>query len=121
MKKIFLVMSLALVAYLITAILARPNWSAILLATVVPHLDVRFDSISSAVALLGATLSPYTMFWQVQGETVEQRPGPFRRQVRFMTLDIASGAIGGNVIAYFIIVSTAVTLFPHHKSITTTA
>ncbi len=120
-KRIFLVMSLAFLAYPITAILARPNWSTILLATVVPHLDVRFDSITSAIALLGATLSPYTMFWQVQGETEEQRPGPFRRQVRFMTLDIASGAIGGNVIAYFIIVSTAVTLFPHHKSITTTA
>jgi Mn2+/Fe2+ NRAMP family transporter len=61
------------------------------------------------------------MFWQVQGETEEQRPGPYRRQVRFMTLDLASGAISGNVIAYFIIVSTAATLFTHHKSITTAA
>ena len=121
MMKIFLVMSLAFVAYLITAILARPNWGTILLATVVPHLDFRFDSISSAVALLGATLSPYTMFWQVQSETEVQRPGPLRRQVRLMTLDIASGAISGNVIAYFIIVSTAATLFTHHKSITTAA
>ena len=121
MKKIFMVMSLSFVAYLITAILARPNWGTILLATVVPHLDFHFDSISSAVALLGATLSPYTMFWQVQGETEEQRPGPFKRQIRFMTLDIASGAISGNVIAYFIIVSTAATLFTHHKSITTAA
>jgi Mn2+/Fe2+ NRAMP family transporter len=120
-KKIFLVMSLAFVAYLITAILARPNWGTVLLATVVPQLDFRFDSISSAVALLGATLSPYTMFWQVQGETEERRPGPFRLQMRFMTLDITSGAIGGNVIAYFIIVSTAATLFTHHKSITTAA
>src|SRR6266571_2276884 len=107
--------------YLIAAILARPNWGTVLLATVVPQLDFRFDSISSAVALLGATLSPYTMFWQVQGETEERRPGPFRLQMRFMTLDITSGAIGGNVIAYFIIVSTAATLFTHHKSITTAA
>jgi Mn2+/Fe2+ NRAMP family transporter len=121
MKKIFLVMSLAFLAYPITAILARPNWSAILLATVVPHLDFRLDSITSAVALLGATLSPYTMFWQVQGETEVQRPGPMRRQVRLMTLDITSGAISGNVIAYFMIVSTAATLSTHHQRITTAA
>jgi len=121
MKKIFLVMSLALVAYLITALLARPNWGTILLATVVPHLDFRFDSITSAVALLGATLSPYTMFWQVQGETEVRRPGPITRQVRLMTLDIASGAISGNVIAYFMIVSTATTLSTHHQRITTAA
>ena len=121
MKRIFLVMSLAFLAYLITAILARPNWGTVLLATVVPHLDFRFDKISSAVALLGATLSPYTMFWQVQGETEVQRPGPLRRQVRLMTLDITSGAMSGNAIAYFMIVSTAATLFTQHKSITTAA
>lgn len=121
MKKIFMVMSLAFLAYILTAILARPDWSAILLATVVPHLGLHFASISSAIALLGATLSPYTMFWQVQGETEERRPGSFKEQRRFMTFDMLSGAIGGNLVAYFIIISTASTLFTHHQNITTAA
>jgi Mn2+/Fe2+ NRAMP family transporter len=120
-KTIFMVMSLAFVTYIITAILARPNWGTILLATVIPHLDLRFNTISSAVALLGATISPYTMFWQVQGETEEERPGSLKRQTRFMGWDIASGAISGNLVAYFIIVSTAATLFTHHKQISTAA
>jgi NRAMP (natural resistance-associated macrophage protein)-like metal ion transporter len=122
LKKVFIVMSLVFVAYIITALLARPNWNAIAISTFVPHIDFDFASISSAVALLGATISPYTMFWQVQGEKEEQRPGKtVKQQLHVVTVDIGSGTISGNVVAYFIIVSTAATLFLHHKGITTAA
>jgi len=50
-------------------------------------VDLGFASISSAVALLGATISPYTMFWQVQGEKEEQRKGSTRQKVRGAALD----------------------------------
>ena len=118
-KKIFIVMSLAFVAYIITAIFSHPNWGEILINTFVPHIDFSFISISSAVALLGATISPYNMFWQVQGEKEEQRAGSTKQKLRSATLDIAIGVISGNLIAYFIIISTASTLFVHHQSITT--
>ena len=118
-KKIFIVMSLAFVAYIITAIFSHPNWGEILINTFVPHVDFSFISISSAVALLGATISPYNMFWQVQGEKEEQRAGSTRQKLRSAALDIAIGVISGNLIAYFIIISTASTLFVHHQSITT--
>jgi NRAMP (natural resistance-associated macrophage protein)-like metal ion transporter len=120
-KKIFIVMSLAFVTYFITAIFSHPNWGAVLINTFVPHLDFSFISISSAVALLGATISPYNMFWQVQGEKEEQRAGSTRQKMRGAALDIAIGVISGNLIAYFIIISTASTLFAHHQSITTAA
>jgi Mn2+/Fe2+ NRAMP family transporter len=116
-KKIFIVMSLAFVAYAVTALLARPNWGAILFNTFVPHIDFSFASISSAVALLGATISPYNIFWQVQGEKEEKRPGPLKQQIRFAVLDVGVGVVSGNLIAYFIIISSAATLFTHHKSI----
>jgi len=118
-KKIFIVMSLAFVAYIITAIFSHPNWGEILINTFVPHVDFSFISISSAVALLGATISPYNMFWQVQGEKEEQRAGSTKQKMRGAALDIAIGVISGNLIAYFIIISTASTLFVHHQSITT--
>ncbi|HEV7235300.1 MAG TPA: divalent metal cation transporter, partial [Ktedonobacteraceae bacterium] len=70
-KKIFIVMSLAFVTYIITALLSGANWQSVLVSTFVPHISFGFASISSAVALLGATISPYTMFWQVQGEKEE--------------------------------------------------
>jgi NRAMP (natural resistance-associated macrophage protein)-like metal ion transporter len=117
-KKIFIVMSLAFVAYIITAIFSHPNWGQILFNTFVPHIDFSFISISSAVALLGATISPYNMFWQVQGEKEEQRVGSTKQKMRGAALDIAIGVISGNLIAYFIIISTASTLFVHHQNIT---
>ena len=120
-KKIFIVMSLAFVTYFITAIFPHPNWGEVLINTFVPHLDFSYISISSGVALLGATISPYNMFWQVQGEKEEQRAGSTKQKMHGAALDIAIGVISGNLIAYFIIISTASTLFAHHQSITTAA
>jgi len=114
-------MSLAFVTYFITAIFSHANWGAVLFNTFVPHVNFGFASISSAVALLGATISPYTMFWQVQGEKEEKRRGTTRQKVHGAALDIAIGVISGNLVSYFIIICTAATLFAHHQSITTAA
>jgi NRAMP (natural resistance-associated macrophage protein)-like metal ion transporter len=120
-KKVFIVMSLAFITYIVTALIAKPNWTSILFNTFVPHLDFSFASISSAVALLGATVSPYNIFWQVEGEKEEKRPGKEKRQIRFASFDIAVGVVSGNLVAYFIIVTSAATLFTHHKNISTAA
>ena len=118
-KKIFLTMSLVFVAYIITAFVSKPEWGTVLTNTVVPHVDIGFASISTAVALLGATISPYTIFWQVQGEKEEKRSGSITRKFRLAAIDMAVGVISGNLIAYFIIVSTAATLFTKHQQIHT--
>jgi NRAMP (natural resistance-associated macrophage protein)-like metal ion transporter len=120
-KKIFIAMSLTFVAYIITAVFSHPNWGEVLVNTFVPHVDLSFVSISSAVALLGATISPYNMFWQVQGEKEEKRSGSTKQKMQGAAVDIAVGVISGNLIAYFIIISTASTLFVHHQSISTAA
>ncbi len=120
-KKVFLVMSLAFAAYLITGIVSHPDWGHVLAGTFVPHVGRDFASVSSAVALLGATVSPYTMFWQARGEKEERRPGRPQRQFQLAALDIAAGTVSGNVVAYFIIVSTSATLFAHHRTIATAA
>jgi Mn2+/Fe2+ NRAMP family transporter len=109
------------VANIITAIFSHPNWGEVFVNTFVPHVDLSFVSISSAVALLGATISPYNMFWQVQGEKEEKRSGSINKKMRGAALDISIGVISGNIIAYFIIISTASTLFVHHQSISTAA
>ncbi|MGH2515509.1 MAG: NRAMP family divalent metal transporter, partial [Ktedonobacterales bacterium] len=120
-KRIFLVMSLAFIAYLITGFFSGANWGAVLKDTFVPQLGLDFASISVAVALLGATVSPYTMFWQVQGEKEELRDGTTKQQIRAASLDIGAGTVSGNLIAYFIVVCTSATLFVHHRQITTAA
>ncbi len=119
--KLFSILSLAFVTYLITALFSDPNWGVVLLRTFVPQVSFDFSSLSAAVALLGATISPYSMFWQAHGEKEQPRAGSLTRQVRGAALDVASGVISGNLVAYFVIVTTAATLFTHHQSINTAA
>ncbi len=120
-KKIFLGMSLAFVAYIITGIFSGANWGAVLKDTFVPQISLGFAGISSAVAMLGATVSPYTRYWQVQGEKEQHRPGSPKTQFALAKMDIASGTISGNLVAYFIIICTSATLFTHHEQIKTAA
>ncbi|MBJ6726819.1 NRAMP family divalent metal transporter [Geomesophilobacter sediminis] len=118
-KKIFLAMSMIFGAYIITAFYSKADWPTVLTGTFIPQLDLNFASVSTAVALLGATISPYTIFWQVQGEKEEKRSGSNKKKFHFAAIDIAAGVISGNLIAYFIIVSTAATLFTNHQQIHT--
>ena len=120
-KKLFIVLSLAFVAYIITAIFSGANWGQVLLHTFVPQINLTFASVSSAVALLGATISPYTMFWQVQGEKEQKRTGSTRNKLHMAALDIGVGVFSGNLVAYFIIICTAATIFTRHEQITTAA
>lgn len=109
-KKIFLVLSLVFATYLITAVLSKPDWGEVLRNTFIPHLDFSFGSISAAVALLGATISPWAIFWQVQGEKEEQRPGANEEQrTRFAAWDIGVGVVSANLVAYAIMVSAGTT------------
>jgi Mn2+/Fe2+ NRAMP family transporter len=121
LKKIFIVMSLAFATYFVTALFSGAHWGTVLTSTFVPQINFNFASISAAVALLGATISPYSIIWQVQGEKEQQRPGSTRQKIRSAALDIATGVISGNLVAYFIIITTATTLFTHHQSINTAA
>jgi NRAMP (natural resistance-associated macrophage protein)-like metal ion transporter len=121
LKKIFIVLSMAFIAYLVTAIFSHANWAAVLISTFVPQVRLDIANVSAAVALLGATITPYSMVWQMQGEKEQKRPGSTRQQLRAAAIDVASGVIGGNLISYFIIVTTAATLFTHHRSINTAA
>jgi len=120
-KKIFLTMSFVFVAYIVTAFFSHADWGTVLVHTFVPQISFDFASISSAVALLGATISPYSMFWQTQGELEEKRTGTLKKQLRDAEIDVGTGSISGQVVAYFVIISTASTIFIHHGSINTAA
>jgi len=86
LKKIFIVMSLAFATYFVTALFSGAHWGTVLISTFVPQINFNFASISAAVALLGATISPYSIFWQVQGEKEQQRPGSTRQKIRSAAL-----------------------------------
>lgn len=119
--RIFSILSLAFVTYLITALFSGANWGAVLAQTFVSQFHFNLTDLGAAVALLGATISPYSMFWQADSEREQQRAGSLRQQLRFAAFDVASGVFSGNLIAYAVIVTTATTLFIHHRGIQTAA
>lgn len=108
-EKIFLAMTLAFLAYPATVFLIRPDWGEIGRATVTPSFSFAPAYLTSLVALLGTTITPYMQIY-VQSATVEkgvdpERYGPER-------VDAYLGAFLSNLFAFFIVVSTAATLFP---------
>jgi NRAMP (natural resistance-associated macrophage protein)-like metal ion transporter len=109
-----------LFAYVVTAFLARPDWRQVALASFVPRL--RWDSVyvTTMVAVLGTTISPYLFFWQASHEveeerahgrrTLAQRRGASAHELADARLDVVTGMLFSNIVMFFIILATAVTL-----------
>jgi NRAMP (natural resistance-associated macrophage protein)-like metal ion transporter len=123
MARIFKWMTLALFAYVITAFLARPDWSQVMRATFIPHLEWTRSYLSVLVGILGTTISPYLFFWQAAQEveedrergkiTVRQRRGSTDKELTAATKDVLTGMLFSNLVMYFIILTTAATLNAH--------
>lgn len=105
-------------AYIVAAVLARPNWGQVVRNTVVPHITLSPEYMLGAVAMLGTTITPYLFFWQTSGE-VEEKRGVQR--LSRSNLDIAIGMVWSNITALFIIVATGAVLYSHHAEIKTAA
>ena len=114
-------LTLSLGAYIITALIARPDWRVVMQATFVPSLPATRGGWAMLVAVLGTTISPYLFFWQASQEVEEansaKRKGAqvIQRQTRISRrrLDIGVGTFLSNVGMYFIILTSALTL---HRS-----
>jgi NRAMP (natural resistance-associated macrophage protein)-like metal ion transporter len=123
MARVFKWMTLVLFAYVLTAFLARPNWSQVLRATFIPHLEWTGSYLAVLVGILGTTISPYLFFWQAAQEveedrdrgktTVAMRQGSTDKELVAATKDVVTGMFLSNMVMYFIILTTAATLHAH--------
>jgi Mn2+/Fe2+ NRAMP family transporter len=125
-------LTLALFAYVIDAFVVHPDLAETLRATVVPTLSLDPAYITTLVAILGTTISPYLFFWQSSEEveeeieqgktTIQARRGAAPAEIRYATIDTVVGMGFSQVIMYFIILATALTLFKAgEKNITSAA
>jgi NRAMP (natural resistance-associated macrophage protein)-like metal ion transporter len=129
--RIFKWLTLVLFSYLAAAILAQPDWSVTLRATLVPHVAWTRDYLAIFVGILGTTISPYLFFWQASQEveeerklgrhTVGARKGATDAELRRSLIDVVTGMFFSNFVMYFIILTTAVTLHAHGQTHITTA
>jgi NRAMP (natural resistance-associated macrophage protein)-like metal ion transporter len=119
-----------LFAYIITAFIVGPNWRVVARDTFLPHWPHDHDTWQTLVAVLGTTISPYLFFWQAAQEVeeekaagktrVKQRRGATKREIVDRKLDVGTGTFFSNLVMYFIILTTALTLHTHGlKDITT--
>ncbi len=111
-EKIFLVASFIYVTYIFAGILAKPNWIMAAIKTVKPPGRELFhhDYLFMTITVIGTTIAPWMQFY-LQSSVVEK--GVTRRQYKASRLDVISGCIFTDVVAWFIIVACAATLFAH--------
>jgi len=116
-------LAVVLFAYVITAFIVGPDWSSVLRATFVPSWPKDHAAWQNLVAILGTTISPYLFFWQASQEVEEekamgrrllvQREGATRREIVDRKTDVGAGTFFSNLVMYFIILTTALTLHKH--------
>src|SRR5436309_3551042 len=111
-EKIFLVASFIYITYVFAGILAKPNWIMAAIRTVKPpgRELFRHDYLFMTITVIGTTIAPWMQFY-LQSSVVEK--GVTRRQYKASQLDVISGCIFTDVVAWFIIVACAATLFAH--------
>jgi NRAMP (natural resistance-associated macrophage protein)-like metal ion transporter len=123
--RVFKWLTLVLLAYVLTAFVARVDWRLALLATIMPQMEWTRAFFSVLVAILGTTISPYLFFWQAaqeveeeraMGRNLAQRRGATAAELNACRTDVVTGMFASNAIMYFIILTTAATLHAHGKT-----
>ncbi len=119
-------LALALFSYIICAFVVGPDWGEVARATFLPSLPRGSDGWATLVAILGTTISPYLFFWQASVEveeekaegrtTRQQRQGATVLEIGRRQLDVGTGTFFSNLVMFFIILTTALTL--HRNGVT---
>jgi Mn2+/Fe2+ NRAMP family transporter len=111
-EKVFLAASFFYVTYIVAGVMAKPAWIESLKATVKPPPLSAFNSsyLYVLIGVVGTTIAPWMQFY-LQSSIVEK--GVTRRQYSTSRLDVIVGCIFTDVVAWFIIVACAATLYVH--------
>jgi Mn2+ and Fe2+ transporters of the NRAMP family len=116
-------LTFSLFAYVLVAFVVSQNWQEVLRNTFIPTVLFNKDYLLNLVAVLGTTISPYLFFWQASQEVEEQidegktslaaRKRVSKTELKWMRTDVTAGMFFSNLVMWFIIVTTASTLYRH--------
>jgi Mn2+/Fe2+ NRAMP family transporter len=111
-EKIFLVASVVYIAYIFAGVLSQPNWRDALTATIQmpPRTAWTSDYIYMAIGVVGTTIAPWMQFY-LQSSIVEK--GIRVKDYAASRLDVIVGSFFTDIVAWFIVVACAATLFVH--------
>lgn len=108
-ERIFLIFSVSLLTYVVSALMSKPEWSEIGSAIIHPRMEMNAQGISMVIALVGTTIAPWMQFY-MQSSVIEK--GLQMKNYRYTLIDIVVGCIITVVVAFFIMVACGSTLFP---------
>lgn len=107
-EKVFLTACVFYVCYIVAGFLVRPDWMAVLDAVASPTVKMDTPYLVMMVGLIGTTISPWMLFY-LQSSMVDKGMG--MKELRAARVDVVIGSIVVNVVAFFIILACAATLF----------
>ena len=116
-------LTLSLFAYVGTVFASHVAWSRVISETLLPHISFDANYVLLVVGVFGTTISPYLFFWQAAEEVEDiadipsrhalvEHPEQVPKQLKRVNLDTILGMGFSNTISFFIILTTAATLFP---------
>ena len=117
-------LTLSLFAYVAAAFVVHMPWVTVGYHLIVPDISLNASYLTVVVAILGTTISPYLFFWQAQEEVeevkerdharpLERAPGQSGPEFRRIRIDTYVGMFFSNIVAVFIVITTAATLHAH--------
>ncbi len=116
-------LSAFLLSYVAVALIVKPDWKEVLRNTFIPSFPTGKEEWATIVAILGTTISPYLFFWQASQEveeekasgrdTLAKRVGATADEIMLRKFDVGIGTLFSNLVMFFIILSTALTLHHH--------
>jgi Mn2+/Fe2+ NRAMP family transporter len=113
-ERIFLIFSLSLLTYVVSALMSHPDWSAIGSSIIRPQIQMNTQSFAMVIALIGTTIAPWMQFY-MQSSVIEK--GLKMKNYKYTMIDIVVGCIITVVVAFFIMVACGSTLFQAGKVI----
>ena len=113
-ERVLLALSTVFAAYILSGILAGPDWSAAARGLVVPSIPLDREAVLTATACLGTTLAPWGLAF-IQSYAVDKRLEP--KDLVYERVDVVTGAVMTGVIGFFVVVACAATLHADGRSI----
>jgi len=110
-ERIFLGASAFYVCYVVSGLLSRPDWGAVLRASIVPSFSFKANYLLMFVGVIGTTIAPWMQFY-LQSTVVEK--GITAKDYGYTRADVLIGSFMTDIVAWFIIVACGATIFVHH-------
>jgi NRAMP (natural resistance-associated macrophage protein)-like metal ion transporter len=115
-EKVFLVLSFFYIAYIISGVMARPDWGVVGRAAITPNFTLSRSYVIMLIGLVGTTIAPWMQFY-LQSSVVEKRIRV--EEYRYSRLDVIVGCLVTDVVTFFVLATVAATLFTHGVKVET--